>query len=234
MNEVKFGFYMGEESDPPSSVGHNPPYGASINYYLGTVPADDVKIEIADAEGRTIRTLISTKQAGLNRVWWDLRHEASRTPRLRTSPVGHPEIGLRPEGWRPFPMGGTFAPLVQPGKYTAKLGAGQIEQTRELVVRKDPSSPGSEEGIRAQTRIVLDLRDQLNRVSDMIEEIESAREKIADLRVSLQNDARWKAVAAAADAVDGKLLEVESAFFDRGSLPPGCPARSRSGSRACA
>ena len=48
---------MGEESDPPSSVGENPPYGASINYYLRNVPAGEVLIKVADANGFVVRTL---------------------------------------------------------------------------------------------------------------------------------------------------------------------------------
>src|SRR5205807_2341356 len=83
----------------------NPPYGASINYYLAA-DVSDVQIEIADSTGRSIRTLKGTTQAGVNRVWWDLKYDSTRQPRLRTSPEGHPEIGLQAEGWRPFPFEG--------------------------------------------------------------------------------------------------------------------------------
>jgi hypothetical protein len=95
--------YMGEEFDPPSALGQNPPYGASINYYLGAVLDGDVEVEIADSGGHSVRKLKGTKQPGLNRLWWGLRYESTEMPRLRTSPVGHPEIGLNAEGWRPFP-----------------------------------------------------------------------------------------------------------------------------------
>jgi photosystem II stability/assembly factor-like uncharacterized protein len=206
--------YMGEENDPPSALGHNPPYGASINYYFASAPSADVQIEVADSGGRTIKTLKGTNQAGLNRVWWDLKYEATRQPRLRTSPVGHPEIGLSAEGWRPLPLEGRFAPLVPPGTYTLKLRAGQTELTRQLVVKKDPNSQGSEQGISAQTTLVVDLRNQLNTMSDLIDQIETVRRQIADIKAALQSDARWKSHMAEADDLDNKLLAIERTFFD--------------------
>jgi hypothetical protein len=62
--------------------GENPPRGTMISYYLRSVPAGDVKIEISDYTGRVVRTIdacagsltqgCATKDAGLNRVLWNL------------------------------------------------------------------------------------------------------------------------------------------------------------------
>ena len=205
----------GRGIDPPSAVGHNPPYGASINYFLGSLPAGEVEIEIADAEGRTIRKLKGTKQAGLNRLWWDLKYEPLEAPRLRTSPLEHPEIGLNAEGWRAFPMGPESespAPLVPPGAYTVKLKVGQADSARQLTVLKDPNSQGSEEGIRASTKVVLSLYDQLKAMTSMINEIESLRKQITDLRPRIAE--KSKDLSTEAEKIDAKLVEVESAFFD--------------------
>ena len=73
-------------SDDPTA-GQNPPYGASINYYLKSAPSGDVKIRIEDAKGQTVRTLTGTKTVGINRVNWDLRGEQTKEVRLRTSPA---------------------------------------------------------------------------------------------------------------------------------------------------
>src|SRR5215211_8015794 len=51
----------------------NPPYGAVINYYLKDKSKDDVKVTITDKSGKVVRELRATKEAGLNRVVWDLR-----------------------------------------------------------------------------------------------------------------------------------------------------------------
>jgi hypothetical protein len=56
-----------------------------------------------DASGRTVRTLVATSQPGLNRVWWDLRFEATKEIRLRTAPMYAPEVTLNTQGWRPAP-----------------------------------------------------------------------------------------------------------------------------------
>ena len=42
-------------------AGENPPRGAAIGYYLKSAPAGEVKITIADATGRAIRTLDGTQ-----------------------------------------------------------------------------------------------------------------------------------------------------------------------------
>ena len=173
-----------------------------------------MQIEIADSTGRSIKTLKGTTEAGVNRVWWDLKYDSTRQPRLRTSPEGHPEIGLQAEGWRPFPFEGRFAPLVPPGSYAVKLRAGRTELARQLVVKKDPSSLGSDDGIRAQTTLALDIWNNVNTISDLIEQIEGLRRQIADIKAALQSDARWKPHVAEAEALDGKLLAVERVFFD--------------------
>jgi photosystem II stability/assembly factor-like uncharacterized protein len=206
--------YMGEENDPPSMVGENPPYGASINYYLASAPSGNVSIDITDGDGRPVRTLAGTKTAGINRIWWDLKYESSRVPRLRTTPIGRPDIGFGPDGTRPMPGGGAFAPLVPPGTYTVKLRAAGIDVVKPLEVRKDPNSPGSEAGIREQTRIALEIRDRLNAFADLIDELEMIRRQLLDVRAAIARDPRWKALVTRADDLDAKLLAVEAELFN--------------------
>jgi photosystem II stability/assembly factor-like uncharacterized protein len=52
--------------------GQNPSRGAAISYWLKAAPAGDVRITISDFTGREIRSIAGTKEAGLNRVQWDL------------------------------------------------------------------------------------------------------------------------------------------------------------------
>jgi len=52
--------------------GQNPPRGAAISYWLKSAPSAEVRITITDITGREIRSLEGTKEAGLNRVQWDL------------------------------------------------------------------------------------------------------------------------------------------------------------------
>jgi len=76
--------------DPPAAVesrlynrkgntGHkwfaapNPPDGAIIDYYLRTKPEGSVRVTITDSSGKLVRELTGSKEAGVNRVVWDLR-----------------------------------------------------------------------------------------------------------------------------------------------------------------
>jgi photosystem II stability/assembly factor-like uncharacterized protein len=214
--------YMGEGHDPPSTVGHNPPYGASVNYYLSSSASEDVQIQIFDSDEHLIRTLKGSKQAGINRVWWDLKYEPTKSPQLKTSPIGHPEIGLSAEGWRPFPIEGGVAtgaaaglnPLVQPGTYKITLKTGQTELTRNLTVIKDPNSTGNEDGVRRQTKLILRLRDEVNEMTEMIDQAETIRKQIADVKPSLQSDKDLKSLVDEGEQLDRKLLGVEETFFD--------------------
>ncbi len=53
--------------------GSNPAQGSAISYWLKSAATEDVKVAISDVSGREVRTLVGTKNAGLNRVQWDLR-----------------------------------------------------------------------------------------------------------------------------------------------------------------
>jgi photosystem II stability/assembly factor-like uncharacterized protein len=54
-------------------VAQNPQFGATIAYYLKAASAEDVKIQILDADGSVIRELNGSKDAGINFVNWNLR-----------------------------------------------------------------------------------------------------------------------------------------------------------------
>lgn len=207
---------MGEADDPPTLAGENPPYGADITYYLSQAPAHDTKaqVQIIDSGGRVIRTLEAAKNKGVNRIWWDLRYESSKVPRLRTKPLGAPWVSLGTDGSRDFPEQAKLAPVVAPGNYTVKLQMGATELSQPLVVLKDPSSSGTQQEIEAQTKMEVELRDAANTMASIIDQIETARAQVLNLEPVLKGDERWKALASEADALNAKLLSVEEAFFD--------------------
>ena len=102
-------------------VGENAPRGAAINYYL-KANAGDVKISIADVNGRTIRTLEAPKTAGINRVMWNLAPQP---------PQGQQGGGGGGGGGR----GGAGA--VEPGTYIVTLEVGGKKLTKPLQVLQD-------------------------------------------------------------------------------------------------
>jgi hypothetical protein len=114
------------EFDPPATTGKNPPYGASINYYLNAPASGQVQLTIVDDKGQTVKVLEGPRAAGINRVWWNLRRETPAT-------AGNAGRG---GGGR----GAARASLVAPGIYTVKLSVDGVEQSGKLIVRKDPDA----------------------------------------------------------------------------------------------
>ncbi len=158
-----------------STTGKNPPYGASINYFLKEEPKEEVIVTILDARGKTVRTLKTEekndgeegdeeggpgaepfkvpKKAGINRISWDLRYDKTAEVRLWTPVVDHEHANVGPKGWRRFPLGrDRSGPLVEPGRYTVKLKVGAKELSQELTVLKDPNTTGTAADVTAQTK----------------------------------------------------------------------------------
>ena len=194
-------------NDP--TAGQNPPYGASIDYYLKSAPRGDVRLQILDASGRVVRSLQASKQAGVNRTWWDLRFAPTNPMRLRTSPQYAPEVTLGPDGWRPAPAEQRLALLAPPGTYTVKLMADGKEYTQPLKVLKDPHSNGTEGDIQVQTKLMTSLVGQMNGVVEAVNQIESLRAQLASLKSALGADENTSNIRAAADDLNSKLIEVE-------------------------
>jgi hypothetical protein len=141
--------------DDPT-VGENPQYGASINYYMKAPAATAPKITVLDAAGATVRTLTGTNVAGINRIYWDLRYTPSTQVVLRTSPMYAPHIVPGPNG-RNAPGTNVLSILAAPGRYTVKLEVNGTTQTQQVVVRKDPNSGGIEgRHCRTDARAVRD------------------------------------------------------------------------------
>ena len=195
-------------SDDPSA-GQNPQYGAAISYYLKTAAAGDVRISIADAKGQQVRTFTGGKNAGLNRVVWNLEGELTTEVRMRTSPAYAPEIKLDKDGTRSAPGAARMSILLPPGTYTVKLSAAGQELSQPLVVRKDPNSGGSEADIMAQTAMMFELRKDLEIGSGMVNQIEVIRSQLSKLTSASST------VKSAVDDLDKKLIEIEEDLIQR-------------------
>ncbi len=190
------------------SDGDNPPYGASVNYWLAQEPEGDVTLRIADASGETIRTLEGTKHSGINRVWWDLEVEPSKRIELRTKPLYAEWVDLGDERVRGAPRGRIYV-VAPPGSYTVTLEVAGQEYTQQLQLLKDPNSEGTEQDIAAQTAMLLELRDDMNTAADMINGIEWVRRQTYDLVAVLEDQGGAEEIVTAAEELDTKLIGVE-------------------------
>jgi hypothetical protein len=203
--------------EPGSHVtGDNPPYGADIHLYLKESMDEPLQLDVLNAEGRTIRTLDATGSAGINRIWWDLRHEGKREVKLRTPPPGKPWVQVGPEGWRPLVTWSdhSLAPLAPPGIYTVKVTVDDQTMEQTVTVLKDPHSAGTDNDIQTQVALALEIRDSVNEIVDMINHIEWLRKQLGDVQLMLEKDAEATSLIEAANELEEKALAVESVLFD--------------------
>ena len=235
-----FRVHMGEAPPHSSFAGQNPPSGAVIYYYLKDAPKDqEVKIEILDASGKLVRDYSSKHdvpleeprdpddkkpekeikaEPGLNRFLWDLHYQsANRVPGYYLWEYGD----------------GAKGPMAVPGNYQVRLTVGDKTQTAPLSLKLDPRVKVSQADLQKQFDLQLELRDQLNRVYNAVNQIQDLRDQVDGLKKRLGPDTSAKNLLDAATALDGKLVAVRdplinfkiSASEDSLAFVPGIDAR---------
>ncbi len=175
-------------ADDPTA-GTNPPYGASLAYWLAEETEDEVQLDVADAAGVTVASVTGTGHAGVNRVTWNLRFGSGG------------QFGQGNGG----PPGRSFRLLAPPGEYQVTLHAAGREHTQRLSVLKDPNSGGTEEDIAAQHALLLELATDIETANDLTTRIDSIRSQLDSLAVRTADDT---SVAAIRDA----SVELERSF----------------------
>ncbi|MBI1745488.1 MAG: hypothetical protein HYR55_02745 [Acidobacteria bacterium] len=130
-----------------SATGHqwfsanDPPSWAVLNYYLKNKPGEkeEVLITITDKSGKVVRELVKNpKEADLNRVEWDLRHDPPVKP-AEESQERAPEAAAA--GF--FGFGMLRGPRVLPGEYQVRIA---LTGPKE----KDEKSDASEKAAKAE------------------------------------------------------------------------------------
>ena len=142
---------------PPSipyddpTIGEDPEYGASLNYWLGAEASEAPTIEILDGSGTVVRTLEGPNRAGVSRIHWDLRDEPNDAIRMLTPPMYAEHIDVGEEG-RPAPGGQRISILMPPGRYAVRLTVDGATHEQPLTVLKDPHSGGRRRTSRSRSR----------------------------------------------------------------------------------
>jgi hypothetical protein len=193
-----------------------------------------VEITILDAAGEKVRSLRGTNKMGVNRIYWDLRHEPTVEVRLRTTPPENPHV-WEEKRFRGREHRGVFyygiketkrGPLVAPGTYTVKLTVDGSElPPQSLVVRKDPNSSGTEADVQASTKLEMAIYRDTSAAARMINQLEWTRKQLQEFRAMLKAakgaNADLEAAAAlerSARAVEDQLLQPTVAEADEKSF----------------
>jgi len=195
--------------------GDNPPSGATIYYYLKTVPKDEVKLEILDAQDNVIKTYSSVKKeedAGPSE-WPDVQHLSE------TLPV---EEGLNRFPWNlryedPLKVPGTFyetdippkGPMALPGTYHVRLTIGGQTQTASLEVRKDPRIEISRADLEKQFELERQIARRLTALHKTVNSIRDLRVQLNRLEQRYKTAPVWERLKPAAEDLLKKLSAVE-------------------------
>jgi len=218
-------------TSPPSAPGAAgapaAPAAAPVDSTRRLKPA---KLVILDAQGDTVRVLQGERKLGLNRVWWDLRSTAPATPKLRTPPPGKTFVRVGADGTRPLVTWdldlSLRGPLVLPGTYTVRVivedsaaHSAPVTATQSLTVLKDPNTTGTDADVAAQGKLARTIRAEQDSVARMINRLEWVRKQVRDLTALLRDsalvtDSGSKRIAALADSLERRIIQVEGALFD--------------------
>jgi hypothetical protein len=175
------------------------------------VNKDSIAITIADASGVVVRTIKAPKNAGINRVWWNLRGDLTKQAKIRTSPEYAEWYKVPLEG-RNAPTLGRVGVLQPPGAYTVRIAG--TSESQQLILKRDPNQldapdAGLTENVAASRQIASDLDAAVT----MINTLENVRGQLAALKATVGTDSARKDVASAADSLDQKLRVVERKLF---------------------
>ena len=203
-------------SRPGSTIGQNPPAGVVIQYYLKEIPATEIKLEILDSKGDTVRTFKSKilvkgnkkketgfygdsrtrnmlpARAGMNRFVWNERYPDAK---------GLPKLIL----WG----GSLTGPVAVPGKYQARLIVGDQRLTTTFEIKKDPRLPTTLEQFQAQFDLLIKIRDKVSQAHEAVEKIREIREQTNNLANRIKGQNGQKEIKDAASEFNKKLSVVE-------------------------
>ncbi|HEV2423041.1 MAG TPA: hypothetical protein VGS59_15155 [Candidatus Acidoferrales bacterium] len=233
--------------DQPFSVemphALNPPYGASVDYYLSQKPSGPIELQVFDSRNNLVRTITSTPppavegqayprywlappeslalstDVGMNRFNWDLQYQ--------DPPAFQHDL----ENQMNMVAGGTTAgphgPQVIPGVYTLKLTVDGKVYTRQVTVMNDPrvgESPKVMAELRAQNDLTMLAYHGMQQSYDGNQEVDAVK---AQLRSLVQQSNLPGDVASEAKTLDaglskiGGVMPARGAFFRRAAPTPG-------------
>src|SRR6185312_5197748 len=182
---------------------------------------EHVTVEILDASGKVVRTFPPkqptitesqneeggegfmrreqpnpTGNAGLNRFVWNLRYEDS------TKVPGAILWG-----------GSNSGPVAVPGNYQVRLTVEGKSYTEPLEIKEDPRIKVEQADLQKQFDLLLEIRDQVSKVDEAINQMNSVKKQIDDLDKRLPKDDHGKAVRDAARSFTAKLDPLEDTLI---------------------
>ena len=105
--------------------------------------------------------------------------------------------------------------MAAPGKYQVRLTIDGQAYTQPFEVVKDPEIVASQADLQASTKLQIRLRDNINKTSEMVNQLELWRKQIEDQKKAKASDAA--AVKALSD-LDKQMWDVEMQLVSRSEI----------------
>jgi len=189
-------------------AGQNSPFGAAVSYYINpsvVAAGGQIRLSVRDKDGRDVATPFATREAGLNRVYWNLRGGAA--------PAAPEPGGMRGGGGGGRGMAG-LAPYALPGEYKAILEVNGKKMEAPFKVLEDPDQGLSVEDRIAGQRFARESQDLARRGRELLTQIESMTKQLDDVagRVAAMKPSDPD-LAARVKAVKEKVDAIKAVFF---------------------
>ena len=207
--------------EPRTAVRMGRSGSAEFTLMLKNAPKDSLKVEVLDSAGAVIRTARTAARAGLNRVTWDMRHDAPKPVELRTIPPDNPKIWeearFKGKETRPIIHWGIQGPqrtgaLAAPGSYSVRLTTDGQTQSRRFTVVKDRAVPSPDADLQASTRMQVAIYRDMNEAVEMINRLEVLRKQLED---QVKANEGKPDVIAPLKELDEKMWAVENILLSR-------------------
>lgn len=219
-----------EVAKEPSTPQSNAPAGAKVEAQKQEASREvstsrprqeHVTVEILDSSGKVIRTFPPkeptvtetqneeagegfsrqaqpnpTGNAGLNRFVWNLRYEDS------TKVPGAILWG-----------GSNSGPVAVPGNYQVRLTVRGKTYTQPLEVKANPRLQVAQADLQKQFDLLLQIRDQVSKVDEAINQMNSVKKQMDELDKRLPKDDHGKAVRDAGKKLQQKIDPIQDALI---------------------
>jgi photosystem II stability/assembly factor-like uncharacterized protein len=140
-------------------AGESAPTGAVITYLLPERHLfGPLRIEILDADGKVVDTVVASKRRGLNRVTWSMRLPPPRVPRAAA-----------------LAGSATQGPRVLPGTWRVRLVKGSEVFEGSIELALDRRAPYGLADRAAQLELALRIQALFGRMSGAVDQLEALR-----------------------------------------------------------
>lgn len=194
------------------NAGENAPTGVLVHYRVGSPKPEEVALAFYTSDGELIRRFSTKDDAkdvssamkvrdtpGVHRFVWDMRYP-------NATKLEGAALSL-------YWGGSTIGPVIPPGEYEVRLEIGSSQQSRRFELIKDPRIDATDEDLKAQFELLLQIRDKLGEIHEAVERSQGIREQISSWETRLKA-AGNEALASEAERVRERLREAESELVE--------------------